>query len=104
MIDDYTVKLATEYLDYCFGKSEAADLPGMLNQVDYYDRVVMVLEEVNEALRLRPSVFVHRVEGRVIFNQRAGDRAITEDDLQRNFAIYHTDFWAKYKELDKHRE
>lgn len=104
MIDPYAVKHATEYLDGQFAKGEPADLVGMLNHVDYFERVVMVLDEVNETLRQRPSVFVERVDGRVVFNQNAGDREITTEDLERNHKMYHEDFWARYKELEKHRD
>lgn len=104
MIGEYAVKFAMEYLDGQFAKGEPADLVGMLNHVDYFERVLMILDEVYEVLRERPTVFVQRVDGRVVFNRIAGDREITEDDLKRNSRMYSDEFWAKYKELDKHRE
>lgn len=51
MIDEFAVKFATEYLDRKFANGEPADLVGMLDHVDYFDRVVMVWEEVFEVLR-----------------------------------------------------
>ena len=104
MIDAYAVKLAIEYLDLRFKNNQPADLPEMLDHVDYYDRVVMALDEVNEVLRQRPSVYVQRVGGRVFFNQSSGDREITEADLERNIKIRTDEFWARYKELNEHRE
>lgn len=104
MIDEFAVKLAIEYLDWSFAKGKPADLVGMLNHVDYYDRVVMVREEVQEALNQRPSVSVQRVEGRVTFTQSSGDREITEEDLERNHQIYHDEFWAKYRQMQNRDE
>lgn len=103
MIDDFAVKYATEYLDKQFSKGEPADLVGMLNHVDYFERVVMVLNEVNDALRQRPSVYVQRVDGRIVFNQSAGDREITEEDLDRNVRLYHQWFEAQYRALQEDR-
>jgi hypothetical protein len=99
MIDEFAVKFAIEYLDRHFAKGEPADLLGMLNHVDYFERVVMVPEEVQEVLNQRPSVYVQRVDGRVIFTQSFGDREITEEDLKRNVQMYQDEFWAKYRRL-----
>lgn len=97
MIDEYAVKFATEYLDRQFASGEPADLVGMLNHVDFFDRVVMVLDEVNEVLKQRPSVYVQQSNGRVIFNQSSGDREITDEDLHRNVEMYHEWFESYYK-------
>ena len=48
MIDKYAVELATEYVEKQFATGKSADLVGMLNHVGYFERVVMVLDEVNE--------------------------------------------------------
>ena len=69
------------------------------NHVDYYERVVMVKEELDEVLSHFPSVFIQRVDGRVVFTQSSGDREITEDDLKRTIQMYNDDFWAKYRTL-----
>jgi len=92
MIDEIAVKLAIEYLDGHFANGEPADLVGMLNHVDFYERVVMVREEIQEVLNQRPSVYVQRVDGRVIFTQSSGDREITEEVLKRNVQMYHDGF------------
>jgi len=97
MINEYAVKFATEYLDRQFASGEPADLVGMLNHVDYCERVVMVPEEVNEALKQRPSVYVQQVNGRVILNQSSGDREITDEDLNRNVRMYYEWFESYYK-------
>ena len=99
MIDDVAVKLALEYLDRSFAKGEPADLAGMLNHVDYYDRVVMVREEVLEVLKQRPYVYVQRVDGRVFFTQTSGDHEITEDDLNRSVQVYQDEVQAQYRQL-----
>jgi hypothetical protein len=104
VIDDYAVKLATEYLDHSLGKEKPATLVDMLGYVDAHDKVVLTLEEVNEALKQRPSAHLQRVDGRVIFNQSSGDREITEDDLKQNVQMYHDAFWALYRQLQDRKD
>lgn len=99
MIDHIAVNCAIEYLDKQFAKGEPADLVGMLNHVDYFERVVMVVDEVNETLRQRPSIYVQRIDGRIVFSQSAGDREITDDDLNRNAQMYHEWFQDQYERL-----
>ena len=99
MIDEHAVKFAVEYLDRRFANGEHADLVGMLKHVDYFERVVIVREEVQEALKERPSVFMQRVDGRVIFTKTFGGREITDEDLERNTQMYRDEFWAEYREL-----
>lgn len=101
MIEEHVVGLAVKYLEEKFAEGAPADLPGMLNYVDYYDRVVMLGEEVGEVLHRCPSVYVQRTGGRVIFTHSAGDRGITEEDMNRNVLMYHEDFAAMAKRLDK---
>ena len=102
MIDDFAVKFETEYLDKKFDKGEP-DLVGMLNHVDYFERVVMVVDEVNETLRQRQSIYVQRIDGRIVFSQSLGDREITEDDLNRNVQMYYEWFKAQSKALQDGR-
>ncbi len=99
MIDEFAVKFATEYLDQQFAGGKPADLVGMLNHVDYFERVVMVVDEVKETLRQRPSVYVRRIDGRIVFNQSDGDREVTEEDLSRNVQMYKKWFEAQCKAL-----
>jgi len=100
-MDQFAVKYAIEYLDKRFEKGEPADLVGMLNHVDYFERVVMVLEEVNETLKQCPSVYVQRIDGRIVFDQSTGDREIAEEDLDRNTEMYQEWFKAQYKALQE---
>ena len=104
MIDDYAVKLATEYLDHFLGGEKPATLVDMLGYVDAHDKVVLTLEEVNEALKQRPSAHLHRVNGRIIFTQSSGDREITEDDLKQNVQMYEDEFWALYRQLQDRKD
>jgi hypothetical protein len=104
MTDEFAVKYATEYLDRQFAGGKPADLVGMLNHVDYFERVVMVVDEVNETLRQRPSVYVRRIDGRVVFNQSDGDREITEEDMSRNVQMYQKWFEAQYKALQDNKK
>jgi len=99
MVDQFAVKYVLEYLDKRLENGEPADLVGMLNHVDYFERVVMVLEEVNETLTQRPAVYLQRVNGRIVFNPTAGEREITEEDLDRNIQMYHEWFKAQYQAL-----
>ena len=69
MIDEYAIQFAIEYLEGKFASGEPADLIGMLNHVDYHERVVMQRQELDEALRKCPSVYVQRLDGRIIFTQ-----------------------------------
>jgi hypothetical protein len=103
MISDHAVKLATKYLDYCFEKNKEATLVGMLNEVDYRERVILNLEEVNEALTQRPSVYVQRVDEKVIFSSTNGDRAITAADLQQGIEDYRDWFAAEFKKLESQK-
>jgi hypothetical protein len=104
MADEFAIQFATEYLDQQFAGGKPADLVGMLNHVDYFERVVMVVDEVNETLRQRPSVYAQRIDGRIVFNQSAGDREITDEDLSRNVQMYEKWFAAQYKALQDNRE
>lgn len=104
MIDDYAVKLATEYLDHFLGKEKPATLVDMLGYVDAHEKVVLTLEEVNAALTQRPSAHLKRVDGKVIFNQSSGDREITEDDLKQNVEMYEDAFWALYRQLQDRKD
>jgi hypothetical protein len=100
MANEFAVKLAVEYLTRTFANGEPADLVGMLKHVDYYERVVMVREEVQDALTQCPAAYVQRIDGRVVFTQSTGDREITEEDLKRNTQLYHDEFWAEYRQLE----
>ncbi|MGA2276442.1 MAG: hypothetical protein ABSG00_02470 [Terracidiphilus sp.] len=103
MISERVVKLATEYLDQCLAKSEPATLIAMLGYIDSQDKTIAVAEEVNEALRQRPSVYLRREDGRLEFTTAGSDRIVTPDDVRRAFMIYDEQFWAKQKKLKSRR-
>jgi high-affinity K+ transport system ATPase subunit B len=100
MIDDHVVALALKYLDYCFEKDKEATLVGMLNEVDYRDRVILNKDEVNKALKQRPSAYVQRMNAKVIFVSSDGDRTITAEDLEKGIEDYRNWFAAELKNLE----
>ena len=99
MADEFVVKSAIEYLQRRFASGEPADLVGMLNHVDYYVRVVMIRDEIQEVLKRCPGVCVQRLDGRIIFMQADGDCEIGEQDLQRNVQMHNDQFWASYRRM-----
>lgn len=99
MIDDSAVSRAAAYLDNCLEQSREPALVEMLEFVDAFDKVILNREEVNEALKQRPSIFVNRIEGRIVFSLTGTEREITEDDLRLNFEIYIKQFQARYQAL-----
>ena len=97
MSDEFAVRFASEYLAKQFADGKTADLVGMLNHVDFFERVVMVVDEVNETLRQNPSVYVQRIACRIVFTHLEGEREITEEDLNLNAQMYHEWFVAQQK-------
>jgi hypothetical protein len=63
------VKLAVDYLDRYFEENHEATLVEMLEYADH-GKLVLTLEEVNEALSQRPSVFVQQREGKMFLQLR----------------------------------
>lgn len=103
MIDEHVLNTALKYLDHCSSNGEQPTLVEMWNFVDYYLRSDLPAAVVNEALRRRPGLFVQRIDGRVVFSKFEGESEVTDEDVKRNFEIYSAEFWAKHKELHKHR-
>jgi hypothetical protein len=103
MIDDHSVKLATKYLDESFTADERPTLVGMLNYVDYFNRIVMKCNEVNQVLLERPEVYVQRIDCKIFFSQASGDREITPDDLAQAIDTWTKKFWGEYKELQNRK-
>jgi hypothetical protein len=99
MVEQTAVNLALKYLDECSLKGKQASLVGMLEYVDYYERVVLVLDEVNEVLTQRPSLCFDSVDGQILFKTGLGRHEMTSEELMRGVQAYHGDFWARYKEL-----
>lgn len=101
MIYEDVIDLAVKYLEERFAEGKRADLPGMLMYVDAYDHILMERDEVNAVLQRSPSVAVERVDGRIVFTQSAGDREISERDMRRSVAMYHEEFAAMARRLEK---
>lgn len=99
MIDTNVVKLATEYLDECQRKNSPATLVGMHWYIDGRNKTIPLTEEINEALAQRPSIRVHRINGRVFFVSDGTYRSITDEDMKQANKQYRKEFSAAYKEL-----
>lgn len=104
MIDEHAVQFALKYLDECRESGEQAHLVMMLEYVDYYDRMILNVDEANEVLKRRPDAFFTREEGRILFNWTAGERELNKDDLIRNIAMYEADFWERYTKLQNEKK
>jgi hypothetical protein len=100
VFSEHSLKLATEYLDRTFGSNKQPTQVEMLGYVDYFDSLVMELDEANAALTQRPSVFVHRIEGQIEFRSSGVDRTVTEDDLQRGIEQYREYFREQLEKLN----
>ena len=59
MISERVVRLITEYFDECATSKSQATLVGILGYVDYRNKTLPMVEEVNEALRQRPSALTY---------------------------------------------
>jgi hypothetical protein len=103
MIAKHVVNLALKYLDETLAKSELPTLIVMLEYVDYYDRSIMVLDEVNQIFRERPGLCVQRVDGKITFTMTEGDRVISAEDLGQSIHAYDVDFWERYRKLKKEK-
>jgi hypothetical protein len=101
MISSHIVKLATDYLDQCTAKSGKATLVGMHWYIDGRDKSLPLLDEVNEALSLRPSVYVQRINDEVVFTHSGTERAITTDDIKLADKHYRKEFSIALKRLEK---
>jgi hypothetical protein len=101
MISAHIVKLATDYLDQCAVENQQATLVGMLWHIDRLDRSIPLVDEVNEALTLRASVYVQQVNGAVVFTSRGAQRIITSEELRQAGNQYHKEFAAVLKKLEK---
>jgi hypothetical protein len=101
MISTHVVKLATEYLDQCAAENQQATLVGMHWYIDGRDKTLPLLEEVNEALMQRASVYVQRVNGAVVFSSIGSERVVTVEDMKRADKQYRKEFAVALKKLGK---
>jgi hypothetical protein len=103
VISESNIELATTYLDMCFREGKPATLVGMHWYIDGRNKLIPALEELNEALRRRPTVYIHRTNQGIEFALTGTERLITEEDLKQGYARYHEDFLAKSKSLENRK-
>lgn len=101
MISAHIVKLATEYLDQCALANKEATLVGMHWHIDSGDKTIPLLAELNQALEQRPSIFVRRESGEVIFSSTGTERTLTQEDMKLAFKRYEKEFAAALRKLEK---
>ena len=99
MADSYAVKLATDFLDSKLRENHEATLVEMLFYADAYGKLVLSVDEVNEALNQRPSVYVERRGGRIVFSAKGTERSVSPEDHEENCKAYSTEFWEKFRLL-----
>jgi hypothetical protein len=99
MIDAHVVQLITDYLDQCITKGSQATLVGVQWYVDGRNKTLPLLEEINEALRHRPSLLVERLNGAVVFSLSGTEKVITAEDLRLADKQYRKEFSVAYKKL-----
>ena len=83
------VHFIIEYLDHCGTSHEDATLVGMHWYVDGREKTVPDVDEVNKALKKRPTIYVQRGANGVVFASSGTDRTVTADDMaqaQRQYA------------------
>ena len=78
----HVVRLATEYLDQCAAKHQSATLVGMHWYIDSREKTLPLLDELNEALRQRPGVYVQRGPAAVVFVSSGNEQTLTDDDMK----------------------
>jgi len=101
MISAHVVRLATEYLDQCMAKQNAATLVGMHWYIDTRDKTLPLLEEFNEALKQRPTVYVQRGPNGIIFASTGTERTLTNEDMKQADSQYRNEFAAALKRIAK---
>jgi hypothetical protein len=101
MLDTHIVSLAVEYLDACQASGRQTTLVGMHWHIDGRNRTVPSLNEVNEALSLRPQLLVSRQGGNVVFSPTGTERDVTPDDMRRADNQYRSEFSAEFRNLRK---
>lgn len=103
MINEDAVSLAKEYLDLRFSESKEATLVGMLWYIDGRDKIILLLDEVNETLRQHASVYVQRADGKIIFALTGSDRTVKADELEQAIIDYRNEFAAAFRKLESEK-
>ena len=101
MISANVVNLAIEYLDMCAVEQKTATLVGMYWHIDSRNKSVPLVEEVNEALKLRPQVLVSRENASVVFSLNGFEHAVAATDMAQAYLQYIEEFNAAYKRACK---
>lgn len=99
MIDSNVVDLAVEYLDQGDTEGAKCTLVDMHWYIDGRDKTIPFTEEVNEALKRRPSIFIRRDKGLVRFVSGSGDRSVSDTDMKLADAQYRKEFSAAYAKM-----
>jgi len=99
MISAHVVRLATEYLDQCAAKQETATLVGMHWYIDSRHKTLPLLEELNEALRQRPTVHVQRGPKGIVLASAGTERTLTDEDMKQADSQYRKEFAAALKRI-----
>jgi hypothetical protein len=98
MTQPHIVSLAVRYLD-----REVDDprwsLMGLMEYVDAWDKTIIETDEVNEALRQRPEIWVVRLDGGIVFSSGPGERKVTDADLKETYDAYTKDFALRLEKL-----
>ncbi len=101
MINSRSVELATEYLDQYAEKNQQPTLVGMHWHIDGRNKTLPLAEEINEALRQRPLVYVQRAGGTVVFSHNGHDRTVTAEDMKQADKQYRREFATAYRALQE---
>jgi len=101
MVSASVVRLAVDYLDQSAANGETATLVGMHWYIDSRNKVIPLLEEINEALSQRPGVFVQRSPEGVVFTSSGTERAVTSKDMKQADRRYRQEFAAALKRLGR---
>jgi hypothetical protein len=103
MINEGVVSLAQRYLDLRFAENREGTLVEMVWYIDARDKMIPLLDEVNEALRRHASAYVQRADVKIIFTRAGSDRTITDEDLERAIINYREEFAATLKRLESEK-
>lgn len=98
-IDAHVVQLAVEYLDTCVSAGTEPTLVGMHWYIDGRNKTTPLLDEVNQALRHRPGLFVARQDDAVVFSRNGSAQSVTADDMKLADRQYRSEFSAKLRHL-----
>ncbi len=75
----------------------------MIHCIDAHNKSIPLLEEINDALSRRPSVYVQRVDSSIHFASAGSERTIAAGDLDRACVGYREWFAAEYRKLAARR-